>query len=139
MRRHLGASVALAIVATLLAAVQAGAFGTIRSLGQNAEHERITRRALACPPGLPSDNSCFEALTLDELAGTSGTFGAVGIPDRGTLIADESYHCDGGDHLPIRGYPQSAAKARRTIARCRGRMVQNMNAAVARMYQRFGR
>jgi hypothetical protein len=123
---------ALALALVLAATAQAGAFGTISSLGQDAEHERITRRALTCPPGVPSDNSCFEALTLDELAGKSGTFGAVGIPDRGTLIADESYHCDGGDHLAIRGYPQSAAKARRTIARCRGRMVQNMNAAVAR-------
>jgi hypothetical protein len=62
-------TIALALALTLAAVAQAGAFGTIRSLGQDAEHERITRRALACPPGAPSDNSCFEAMTLDELAG----------------------------------------------------------------------
>ena len=54
------------------------AFGTINGLGKRAEHERITRAALACPPGVKSTGDCFEPRSIDQLAGHSGTFGAVG-------------------------------------------------------------
>lgn len=50
-------------------------FGTIVGQGQNAEHEKITRNAMACPPGAKSDGSCFEPKSLDNLAGGPGTFG----------------------------------------------------------------
>ena len=50
-------------IVTLALAGSAGAalaFGTIGTLGQNYEHERITRHALACPnAGLPG-YFCFE-------------------------------------------------------------------------------
>ncbi len=132
MRHHRPLILALALGIAVAGTTEAGAFGTIRALGQNSEHERITRRALACPPGVPSDNSCFEPATLDELAGKAGTFGAIGIPDRGPLIEDASFHCDGGDHLAVPGYPQSKAKARKALAACRTRMVQNLRAATVR-------
>ncbi len=51
---------------------QAQAFGTIRSLGQNAEHERITRNGLA--------SFGFGPDSLSEIAGKNGTWGAVGAP-----------------------------------------------------------
>ncbi len=107
------------------------AFGTIRHLGQNAEHERITRRALQCTP--TSDAPCFSPRTLDELAGRTGTFGAIGFPDnpRSGLISQSKAHCDSGDHLPTVGYPQSAAQARANLEACRAWMVLNMDQAVA--------
>ena len=66
--------VTLGVIATTTAG-PALAFGTYNSpsiLGQQAEHERITR-VLA--------NNGFEPKTLDLLAGTSGKLGAVGAPD----------------------------------------------------------
>lgn len=109
----------------------AGAFGTIRHLGQNAEHERITRRALQCTPTSPA--TCISGKTLDELAGRTGTFGAVGFPDnpRSGLISETKAHCDSGDSLPGKGYPQSAAQARARLESCRAWMVLNLDQAVA--------
>lgn len=109
----------------------AGAFGTIRHLGQDAEHERITRRALQCTPTSPT--TCISGKTLDELAGRTGTFGAVGFPDnpRSGLISQAGAHCDSGDSLPVKGYPQSADAARAKLEACRAWMVLNMDRAVA--------
>jgi hypothetical protein len=39
-------------VVSLISADPAEGFGTVNILGQRAEHERITRAALACKPGV---------------------------------------------------------------------------------------
>src|ERR1700750_849593 len=95
---------ALALASALTLAPQSAfAFGTVRALGQHAEHEQITRAAL--PDIQPQ--------TLDQLAGRNLRFGAVGAPDnplRG-LTDTAAAHCDGGDylHLPanVAPYPQT--------------------------------
>ena len=117
------------VVFALIAAHALTAFGTIHGLGQDAEHERITRHAFACEDGQASDD-CFEKRTLDSLAGKRGTFGAVGIADRGTLIVDAAAHCDGGDYLPVKGYPQTKAEARAKLEACRAWMATQLDAAV---------
>ncbi len=118
-------------VIAMAVAGQAAAFGTVRFLGQNAEHERITRRALQCTPTAPQH--CLSPRSLDELAGRSGTFGAVGHPDnpRSGLMSEAKAHCDRGDWLPTDGYPQSQAVARANIEACRAWMIANMDKAVA--------
>ncbi|HWA29498.1 MAG TPA: hypothetical protein VG867_00290 [Rhizomicrobium sp.] len=105
------------------------AFGTVRALGQNAEHERITRHALGC--GLFDDEDCFEKKTLRELAGDKDNFGAIGIPDRGELITVNKAHCDSGDYFDIPGYPQTKEQARLALERCRAGMQDHMREAVA--------
>lgn len=120
----------LLVLAALLAAGTAFAFGTIKGLGQNLEHERITRRAFACPGNVASDD-CFQKKTLDSLAGSPGDFGAVGAPDRGGLIVRAEAHCDGGDYFDIAGYPQTKAAAQANIEACRAWMVQRLDTAVA--------
>ena len=87
-----------AAAALLMGPLPALAFGTINGLGQNAEHERITRQGLA--------SFRLGALTLDELAGKKGTFGAVGAPDRPDrgLMSVSAAHCDNGDWLESPGY-----------------------------------
>jgi hypothetical protein len=125
--RHIAAVAA----STLLFASQVCAFGTVSFLGQNREHERITRHALGCgQAGGPS--ACFEAFSLTELAGGSGTFGAVGAPDnpaRGLLSSSEA-HCDNGDYLDVAGYPRTKEVAWGFIMRCRDQMSFNMYMAV---------
>jgi hypothetical protein len=116
------------VLAGSLVATQAVAFGTIVGLGQNAEHERITRHALACT--LAWDTTCFEPASLQELAGTHDNFGAVGIPDRGDLIPENKAHCDSGDYLDIPGYPHSKADAQAALENCRAWMIENLDAAV---------
>jgi hypothetical protein len=114
------------IAAAFLAlSAPAHAFGTVRALGQHAEHEMITRAALA---GL-----AFGPKTLDELAGRRGRFGAVGAPDRpwDPLIDAPKAHCDSGDHLDRQGYDQSAAAAQAALEACRRWMFENLEAAVA--------
>jgi hypothetical protein len=118
----------------LLALAAAGAtwgFGTISGLGQNREHERITRHALNCgDAGLGV--TCFEAETLDELAGKSGAWGAVGAPDnpaRGLLLSSEA-HCDNGDWLPTPGYPHTQAAARANLIACRAGMNAHLDEGV---------
>ena len=118
-------STALAAVAvTILLTPQALAFGTIRGLGQNAEHERITRSGLATF-GFGSDS-------LNELAGKNGTWGAVGAPDNPTrgLMSSKAAHCDGGDFFSPGAYPQSAATAQSILTSCRTYIINNINAAV---------
>ena len=119
-------SIGLAAVAvTVLLTPQALAFGTIRGLGQNAEHEHITRNGLAA--------FGFGANSLSEVAGKNGTFGAVGAPDRPDrgLMSSKAAHCDGGDHFPSAGYPQSAPAAAAVLTSCRAYIMNNLNAAVA--------
>ena len=107
----------------------AWAFGTISGLGQNREHERITRHALGCGQGV---DACFEPRSLDELAGARGSWGAVGAPDnpaRGLLLSSPA-HCDNGDWLPTAGYPHSQADARANLVQCRAGMSAHLDEAV---------
>ncbi|MEH6663163.1 MAG: hypothetical protein V7679_16065 [Parasphingorhabdus sp.] len=106
------------------------AFGTITRAGQNAEHGRITRHALACQPDSAA-GSCFDEKTLDSLAGKPGSFGAVGAPDRGRGMLTSYAHCSGGDYFDIPGYPQSLDEARAVLEECRGYMADNLAHAVA--------
>lgn len=145
MRRTTLGFVTLSLACSAGAAV---AFGTIGTAGQNYEHERITRHALACAypqPHLPGE-LCFQPASMDEMAGKKlskselilkgvlgGTkWGAVGAPDnpaRG-LITSDAAHCDNGDYLNVPGYPNTKAKAQETLAACRTEMNSNMNKAV---------
>lgn len=116
--------VAAALAVAAIAAPQALAFGTIHGLGQNAEHERITRQGLA---GLG-----FGGDSLSELAGKNGSFGAVGAPDRpgrGLMDAKQA-HCDGGDFFNAPGYPQGQAAAQAQLTACRTWILSQLNAAV---------
>lgn len=122
--------VSVAAIAVLVSVASAFAFGTIHGLGQNAEHERITRHALGGPctvgfNGLP----CFEPESLDMLAGKKGTVGAVGLPDV-TMITDPKAHCDMGDYLDVPGYPQSRAAAQSHLSECRAWMKAKLDEAV---------
>lgn len=115
---------AVAGAAALLGVVQAQAFGTIRGLGQNAEHERITRQGMA---GLG-----FGSRTLDEIAGKRGTFGAVGAPDRPDrgLMSSSAAHCDNGDWLDTPTYPRSRQEAQSVLESCRASIFAAMEQAV---------
>jgi hypothetical protein len=118
-------SIGIAALAVMVAAApQALAFGTIRGLGQNAEHERITRQGLA--------GFGFGPASLDALAGRNGTFGAVGAPDNPTrgLMSSKAAHCDGGDWFATPGYAQSAATAQAVLTTCRAYIMSNIEAAV---------
>ena len=123
-------TVSLAICGVaMLAPAPVDAFGTINGAGQNGEHGRITRQALACTPQSAAGD-CFEDRTLDSLAGKAGTFGAVGAPDRGRGMLTSFAHCSGGDFLDVPGYPQSKAQARAALEECRTYMAENLAHAV---------
>jgi len=117
---------ALAVFATAPAAM---AFGTINGMGQNAEHEKITRLALDCRAGA---HDCLEPRTLDVLAGKAGSFGMVGGPDSGSLLLQSSAHCDNGDWLDRPGYDQDRDKARKALEACRDWIRANIEKAVAK-------
>jgi hypothetical protein len=134
MSRSHVALLAGALCAGLLtaAAVPAAAFGTYNSptiMGQQAEHERITRV-------LVSDG--FEPRTLDLLAGTAGKLGAVGAPDDavdsslvpGKGLGPGEKHCDNGDYLDVAGYPQSRDAAAAQLTTCFGYYEQLLDRAV---------
>lgn len=108
----------------LLVAGPASAFGTIHGLGQNAEHERITRQGLA--------SFGFGSRTMDAVAGKRGTFGAVGAPDRPNrgLMSTSEAHCDNGDWLNTPGYPRSRAEAQAVLESCRAWIFEHMEQAV---------
>lgn len=112
------------VAAVSIAAPQAQAFGTIRGIGQNAEHERITRQGLA---GLG-----FGDDSLSELAGKNGTFGAVGAPDRPNRGLSDIMvaHCDGGDYFNGSIYPQAKAAAEAQLTACRSWIMENLEEAV---------
>jgi hypothetical protein len=111
-----GLAAALGVVAVLVSTPgSAAAFGTIDGGGQNREHERITRAALACASGTAPDD-CFEPRTLDALAGHVGEFGAVGAPDRDELSLPAA-HCDNADFL-AGDYPRTRSQATSTLLDC---------------------
>ncbi|MBO7934626.1 CinY protein [Streptomyces antibioticus] len=97
----------LALSTAVLSPSPAAAFGTINGTidghRQNAEHEKITRLALECRSGM-AENACFEPRSLDQLAGHTGTFGAVGSPDT-TSVGVEEAHCDDADFGPPTALP----------------------------------
>jgi hypothetical protein len=121
VKRTLGV---LAVSALVISAPQALAFGTIRGLGQNAEHERITRQGLV--------SFGFGPATLSMLAGKNGEFGAVGAPDRPDrgLMSSKDAHCDGGDYFDAPGYPRTQAVAQEQLTACRRYIVARLNQAV---------
>jgi hypothetical protein len=94
-------------------------------LGPRAEHERITRVALGCPPGKKTTGDCFEPLSIAQLAGENGAVGAVGSPDAGDNL-NPFAHCDDGDYIDnakygISGqYPRTRAEATRALQDCVG-------------------
>ncbi len=122
--------VAIAAALTLAGAGAALAFGTVNGAGQNSEHERITRHALACGL-LGATDDCFEDKSLDELAGKDRNFGAVGIPDRGELVPKNKAHCDSGDYLDVPGYPHARADAQAALEACHAWMLEKLDEAVA--------
>jgi len=99
-------------------------FGTVNTIGQKTEHEHITRAALACPPGTKSSGDCFEPLSLSQLAGTSGTLGAVGAPDAFPIEEPAPAHCDDADFFdsaaynPAKPYPVSREAATFALQVC---------------------
>jgi hypothetical protein len=103
----------------------AHAFGTVNLLGQRAEHEKITRLGLT--------GFGLGKKTMSEIAGKTGTFGAVGAPDnpvRGLMGRAEA-HCDGGDAFAGRaGYPRSVANAAAQLGRCRAWIMHHLRDAV---------
>lgn len=108
----------------LLAVGPAWAFGTIHGLGQDAEHERITRQGLA--------RFGMGPRTMDEIAGKRGSFGAVGAPDRpdrGLMSASE-VHCDNGDWLDLPNYPRTREEARGVLEACHALIFSAMDQAV---------
>ncbi|QNL19942.1 CinY protein [Hyphobacterium sp. CCMP332] len=104
-------------------------FGTINSGGQNSEHGRITRHALACEAASPPA-ACFQSDTLDSLAGSRGDFGAVGAPDRGRGMLTSYAHCSAGDYFDIPDYPRSRSEAEDSLSECRDYMLENIRHAV---------
>jgi hypothetical protein len=94
----------------------AAGFGTIDSGGQNREHERITRAALACAGDGGSDADCFEPRSIDLLAGHAREFGAVGTPDKDELSLPAA-HCDNIDFLPGE-YPRTRGQATDALLDC---------------------
>jgi len=118
-------------IAGLVGVILVGAtgFGTVRSstLGQDAEHERITRQGMAT-----GGSPLLESWTMSELAGENGTWGAVGAPDnpgRG-LMSSAQNHCDGADFFDEKGYPQSKSDAQQKLEACRGYIFARLNDAV---------
>ncbi len=135
MRRRMTtitAGIGITVLATL-GASPVHAFGTYNSpsiLGQQAEHERITR--------ILADDG-FGPRTLDLLAGTAGKLGAVGAPDDavdsslipGKGLGPGEKHCDNGDYLDLGGYPQARDTAAREITTCFRYHEQLLDRAVA--------
>jgi len=111
-------------------AEQADAFGTvyIPFFGQRVVHEKITR-VLSCSSTQKPEN-CFEPTSMSMLAGTNGTFGAVGQPDNPLDGAPNpaARHCDDADH----GYgsPHTQQEAWAELSNCLGYYQQYMGFAV---------
>jgi hypothetical protein len=116
--------------ASLMLPASAGAFGTINGMGQHAEHEKITK-VLSCSAD-DAMKPCFESASMAMLAGSDGTVGGVGLPDRVTeIIGHGSAHCDDADYLPGRPYERSnAARAVKAIDDCVDLFGRHMEEAV---------
>ncbi|HEY0815201.1 MAG TPA: hypothetical protein VGE11_18175 [Pseudonocardia sp.] len=99
---------------------RAAAFGTIDSGGQNREHERITRAALACAGDAGTEPDCFQPRSIDYLAGHDREFGAVGAPDRDEL-SNPAAHCDNADFL-AGSYPRTRDQATASLIDCVNQM-----------------
>ncbi|GAA0899128.1 hypothetical protein GCM10009558_088670 [Virgisporangium aurantiacum] len=124
------AALVLPLVIVLVPA-RAAAFGTIDTGGQNREHERITRAAVACAAGPESGRACFEPRSADQLAGHGKRFGAVGSPDL-TEPLDPAAHCDDADYL-AGDYPRTRDRATASLPDCvdhlRGRFLEAVDEA----------
>jgi hypothetical protein len=128
----------------------ASGFGTINEpaiVGQHCEHERISRVAFACPPGVTiSDGRCFEQLSLHQLTGRSdayvgqGSNGAVGAPDMLDPVPEgPEAHCDNADFIDAelfglsQAYPVTRQQATNQLQTCvshlRKRMEEGLDAA----------
>ena len=128
-RRRLRLLACLVVTAFLAAAPgSAAAFGTIDTGGQNREHERLTRAALACAGDAGSDPNCFEPRSIDYLAGHDREFGAVGAPDNDEL-SDPSAHCDNADFL-TGGYPRTRDQATASLVDCVNQMRSRLGEGV---------
>lgn len=123
--RVLAALLPIALAAAV-AAPSAQAFGTVWGiLGQNSEHERVTRLGLQCGVNVQPPE-CFQPASLDNLAGKRGSFGAVGAPDNIPLHLhrDRDYwHCDNSDWVEknrhgMPRYGQERDVALRRLERC---------------------
>jgi hypothetical protein len=106
----------------------AAAFGTIGTGGQNREHERITRAALACAGDGGAEPNCFAPKTMDYLAGHDREFGAVGAPDNDEL-SNPAAHCDNADFLTGR-YPRVRDEATAALVDCVNQMRARFDASV---------
>lgn len=93
------------------------------------EHSNITRAALSCASKDPVPN-CFEAESINVLAGDGVAFGAVGAADNYSNLTSGSteWHCAEADYIPpsingvstgIGSYPTSEAYAKGVFQRCR--------------------
>jgi hypothetical protein len=109
---------ALAAAALIAAVGVAHGFGTINTLGQAAQHEKITRAGLWCKATTHPRN-CFRDWSITQLAGQGGSFGAVGAPDSDQVF-DAAAHCDDSDFLAIfPDYKQKRAAATAALMNCR--------------------
>ena len=116
--------VAVFALCTIALTLSASAFGSINSLGQQSEREKITRLGLAGFRLGPE--------TMDEIAGKTKSAGAVGVPDvpgRGLINSTEA-HCDGGDYFEVAGYLQPAAEAAAALGACRRFVFRALRRAV---------
>jgi hypothetical protein len=123
------ARAALVAVALATLASSAGAFGTISSLGQNAEHGRITRLALGCRSA--ASDVCLQPQSLAAMIGKDGDRGAVSVPDLSRMTFQASAHCDNGDWLATPGYAHTQAEARAALEACQAWMSTSLDGAVA--------
>lgn len=121
--RSLIASIAAAVLTAMTVAAAHG-FGTVNAIGQQAEHERITRLGLKSFGIGPK--------TMAMTAGAPGSFGAVGAPDNPAfgLMGTKAAHCDGGDTLDVPGYPQARDAAAAQLKACRDWIVAKLKEAV---------
>src|SRR3954453_2056 len=131
-RRRCWLVIAAVMVALSVSAPgSAAGFGTIDSGGQNREHERITRAALACAGDGGSEADCFQPRSIDLLAGHAREFGAVGSPDKDELSLPAA-HCDNVDFLAGE-YPRTRGQATDALLDCvdqlRGRFGQGADSA----------
>lgn len=122
-------NLALRVIFALAISSAVVGFGTINepsTIGQHCEHERITKAAFACPRGVAiSDGSCFEELSLHQLAGRSedfvgqGSNGAVGAPDMLDPVPEgPEAHCDNADFFDSVSYPRTRAQATAQLQAC---------------------
>jgi hypothetical protein len=106
----------------------AGAFGTINGGGQQNEHQRITRAALACAGEGDSAENCFGPASIDFLAGHDREFGGVGAPDSDE-VSEPAAHCDDADYLQG-DYPQTREQATAALMECVDHLRMRLGEAV---------